>query len=226
MILSHPTLDNSISFDEGKVNVLVVENQIQLRKYVQELNNQANGLDGLFSLYDRTECINLCGRIKVLLDPFNLDFNAKEIMTPLLSKLSALALDSSHYQSTNDLLSSIMAYFSNLTFDFDVDLDYRDISIQDLIKSIGIKIDRTDSDILLNICDYFDTVSRYTKIKLFVVINIRDFLSGDEIVLLNQYLLYNKIHVLFIESKEHVKHENESIIVIDSDLCEISDDIS
>ncbi len=220
MILSHPTFEHMIDFDNDMINILVVENQKQLCTYIQELKHQSLGYDGHFSLYHGQECISM-NNIKVIIDLFNLDTNTKDVLTPISNIVIRTALDADHYQKTNDALGDLSRMMIDLLSDVDLMIESKELTIQDIVKASSIKTITSGEGILSTICDYLDLYSKYAKVKIFVFVNCREYLTDEEVLLLEQHILYNKLNVLFVESHEHKVLENESVTVIDDDLCEI-----
>ena len=96
MMLMHPTLERPIIFDDS-VNVLIIENKDQLADYITMLNSQIRGNDGAFVLSNEGKCLNSSNCIKVIVDPFNLDINVKEVLTQVYISLNKIAMDEDHY---------------------------------------------------------------------------------------------------------------------------------
>ena len=58
--------------------------------------------------------------------------------------------------------------------------------------------------------------------EIYFFINLENFLSNDELVEFSKFILYNKYRVVFLENFNRNKlFDNDNLIIIDSDLCEI-----
>ena len=222
MILSHPSLEHTISIEDGSINVLVVENPVMLCRYIEELKSQTSGFGGRFNLYDGVKCIELNNIVRVIIDPFSIDLNSKEILTPIYSKLSAMSNNESHYADYINLSSRITEYISNLILDLGISMECKDCTSSDLLKIVSPKLLSMGDTLLEKVVEYLDLSSEFSKTKLHVFVNLNAYLSPSELFHLYQHISYHKMNVLFVESKHEGIISNEHLIIIDKDLCELS----
>lgn len=96
------------------------------------------------------------------------------------------------------------------------------ITIQELCKLFDLKIEVESETFLEKIIDYISTCSEYQNIKVFVFVNLKTFLSPEDLKLFYKYVFNNKIQVLLLENSEHYILNEEIITIIDNDLCEIN----
>lgn len=219
MMLMHPTFEEPITIERGDINVLVVENRDQLTEYIRMLNGQTHGDDGKFVLSDNGRCLSLSGAVKLIIDPFNLDVNAKEVITQSYSSLNKIAMDEDHYCTTKEAIQEFTRYILGLLVDADVEMYLKDCSISDFIKLLSPRFMQPD-DLLAIVVEYLDVMSCYSKVVLFIFVNLCTFLSEEKMLLLKQHILYHRYSVLFIESVfEH--RDDGNITIIDKDRCEI-----
>lgn len=220
MILSHPTLEQPLTFENDRINVLVIENRDQFSKYVCELNNQSKGESGNFVLSIDDKCIEMSNLVKVVIDPFNLDLNAKDILTQVYNRLYKISLDENHYCSMNEHVASMTNCIAELLVEADLDMDFKDCSMADVIKMFSPKFIPSD-DLVTKITDYLDIASKYSKCRLFTFVNLGRYLNSEKLTLLEQHIVYQKYNVLFIESDWKRISDCENIVIIDENLCEI-----
>lgn len=65
-------------------------------------------------------------------------------------------------------------------------------------------------------------IRRYSQIKCFVILNLHSYFSLEELDLLYRELTYQNIEILVIENiKIFDSIKNETIYIIDEDMCEI-----
>ena len=58
--------------------------------------------------------------------------------------------------------------------------------------------------------------------EIYFFINLENFLSNDELVEFSKFILYNKYRVVFLENFNRNKlFDDDNLIIIDNDLCEI-----
>ncbi len=199
MMLMHPTLEEPIVIKEDGINVFIVENRDQLTEYIRMLNGQIHGDDGKFVLSEDTRYYTISSAVRLIVDPFNLDVNAKEILTQSYSNLNKIAMDEDHYCTTNEAIQEFTRYVLGLLVDADIEMYLKDCSISDFIKLLSPKFIQSD-DLLTMVVGYLDVMSCYSKVVLFIFVNLHTFLSEEKMSLLQQHILYHKYHVLFIES--------------------------
>lgn len=220
MKLSCVRFQNQIIFDEKSINVLIIENPGELSYFICEIIDEINGDDGDLCLSDDLNIIDFSKGVELIINPFVLNTNNKYMIGKLHSDLKKKAYDSDNYVQINEmktaLVSTINTFLMNevqsLTFSEEVD-------VVGLFKLLDIKFDQSES-LLENICDYITVYKEYTEVQLFVFVNLKSFLSGDEINKLYDFVLYKKIQILLIENKVYENKNNEKIKIIDSDLCE------
>jgi CRISPR-associated protein Csn2 len=222
MKLSHNTLDAPISFEDGIINILVVENAGQMSRYISDLKLQIDGFDGEFVLSESGIPVPICGAVDLVLDPFTLNPNSREIINLIHGIISKKSKDENHYIESNGLLASVECYISDLMAEQDDLLKVtEEINISNILKLLGVKFVISGESLLESICDYLAVIVKYSKIKLFVFVNIRSYLNSEDISMLYDQISYHKQNVLFIERCESSKFEKERITIVDEDLCEI-----
>lgn len=97
---------------------------------------------------------------------------------------------------------------------------FDDIDFSNLLKSLKIRVE--DNEVFLE--KILDLIKIYTLMfgyKLIVFINLKEFVSEEELSEIYKYCNYNKINIMLIENFQKNPLPNEKIIIIDDDLCEI-----
>ena len=126
-----------------------------------------------------------------------------------------------HFLITSELLSNIESIMYNLAFDLDFDLDFSSINIESLIKSVGVLLKDTHETLGEKIIDYIEIVNRLERRKIYFLINIRSYISDEEMLLFIETVLQHDFDVIIIESAERPLLKGELRYVIDKSLCEI-----
>jgi len=83
MTLAYPLLNETIRFAENRVNVLVIENATELRRFLFCLKDQINGLAGELVLGENGDVIEMHKSAFLITDPFALDFDSKKLLTKI-----------------------------------------------------------------------------------------------------------------------------------------------
>lgn len=220
MLLSHYEFERSVEFKEGYFNVLVIENPAYLSKVVGELFSQIKGAEGGFKLFENNNSLSFPGAVSVVIDPFLTDINSRDILNKLYTEMKTDALDEELFLSTVSFLSEIEKNVQKIIQRQPLHLESDDPDLVGLFKVLNIRFPTSES-LLERICDYIDICSKYRSICLFIFVNLKSFLSQDEIEQLYTHVVYYKINILLIENHEFLPLKNEIIRVIDEDLCDI-----
>lgn len=223
MKLSYPIFENPIIFKENKINVLVIENQKLFVKLINELLHQINGFDGKFVLSLNFKEIEINKNMDMLIDPFSLDINQKKVITKLYSHLKNTALDSDFYIDTKAILSEIMQYAEKISQTSQFPLAYaNDIDIVSVFKILDLKIEICLESLVEKILDYCSVVQEFCGITCMVFVNLKCYLSDEELEQFYRIVSYKKIFILLLENTvREQRFEIEELHIIDSDLCEI-----
>ena len=107
--------------------------------------------------------------------------------------------------------------------EFPFEFNYKDsIGIQEYLKLLGLKISNNKGEIIDKIFSLIDAVEYLSVAKLLIFVNLKLYLSDDELNEIYKYAMYKKVNILLIETgeeKEPIK--NEKILFVDSDYDEI-----
>lgn len=95
-------------------------------------------------------------------------------------------------------------------------------SVESLIKLYNVSIDSSEKSLAEQLLLYMKICRDFFKKKLFVILNLKSFLSKDEIELFYKATFYEKFDLLLIESSQkEAPRDCEKVKIIDEDLCEI-----
>lgn len=123
----------------------------------------------------------------------------------------------------------MIEFGDKLCFEYDLDYSFNyDIPAIDILKLLSFGIRKDNANSMENIVLYMKLLKKYLGIKLFVTSGLWLYFTSAECDILNETLQAAGINVLNIENRlsEGMKNENESVYVIDNDLCEIVDNPS
>lgn len=221
MKICHPALEEPFQIDESKVSIVVIENQRMLSHMIQELRNQINGDLGEFIFCEDEKNISIEKRIQLIISVFDLDFNTKRNISKLYSQLAEKSVDEENYYETDLIKSKLLEYVERLISDEKSELKYNDnLEISDIFKIMKIEFDESSGILAERIINYLIVMNDYFHFSCYVFVNLKSYLSNEELISFYQYVIYNKITILLLENSERMINENyEKQIIIDSDLC-------
>lgn len=219
MKLVHNQLGPQFEFKENLINELVVENPKILSELIQEMREQCAGEEGNWILSELDVPLAIKKYVTLILEPFSVDCNNKRILAKVYQNL-----EKEECRKQNELRAefnkSLMGYLDSICMQSDIPLTYHDeIDFQDILKLAKVQIELQTESLLEKIVEQIRLESQLFGTKLFVFINLKAFLSEEDIQMLYKECFYRKIHLLLIESNYNQKNDNESVCIIDKDAC-------
>jgi CRISPR-associated protein Csn2 len=218
--LGHYDLGSPIELSEDRASVLIVENPRLMSRLIADLIVQRDGSEGGFALWDGGESVPLDKAMEVVFDPFSADVNKREILAKLYGRMKGDALGEDLYMHTNGLLSEIEAGLRRIIDDNGSNLESDSPDIVGLFKLANVRFAVSES-LLERLCDYMDACHGYLGARIFVFVNLKSFLSEQEMLKMYEHSRYHKHVLLLIENRQSWSSGEETTRIIDSDLCEI-----
>ena len=143
--------ENELNLENGKVNIVQIENSKLFTHVIDVLNDKINGIDNneIFLLDEKNEELNISKEMIIIFDMFNIDFNTKKIIGKIYDIISNNIRENSDelIEKINfNIRKKLINELNDLPFNFDVK---ETIEVLDLLKIYNVKIDfRMYSDIL------------------------------------------------------------------------------
>ena len=205
--------------EEKNIFSLIVENKRAYRKIIEDLVNNSNIEDGNIILSKNNKLVIPEKEIFIFSDYFNFDIN-KFVLNKYYKELKNLS-ENEFLNETLEIKEILKDYINklienNYSLKFEDDLD-----VSQILKAFSIKFERSE-DLLLNLFEWLKILNEILGYEIFFFINIENFLSEDELLEFSKFIVYNKYKVVFLENFYRNKlSDNDNLIVIDNDLCEI-----
>lgn len=214
-----PEIDHVFECAGNKSCSIVIENQQVFYRIVLDLFQQIQGHEGLAVLSEENKVLSFAkyGELHSQFVPF--DMNPKNLITKINARMQHLAVEEFHYVKTKELLSEWESHLMDLSMEMIGNFVFNKISPEVLIKSAGICIDDLQESLGEKLLDYFEVVQEYDAKKLFILVNLRSFMSDEEMEKFLESVLARKIQLLLLESSEHQVLEAEQRYIVDADLC-------
>lgn len=221
MCLAHTKSSIKVDIEEGKTSVLVMENPIVMREYLLELETQLQGESGDFVLSVDYEPVSISKNLLLVKDPLNIDCNDKKILTKLYQNIADEEKMQS-YVERDKFDKAYLEYLRELCLLSPLPLSYDErLSLGELLKSAHVVIDYIVGNYVENLWHYIRAMSDLLHIKLFVFVNLKCFLSNEEMDLLYRQCFYEQKQLLLIESFDSPFRTDEKKCVVDADGCVI-----
>lgn len=215
-------LDNDLYINSERVLSIEVENKSYFYRIVNCFNSLYVGdkIDEINFYDEKFNEINLNNKILIMYDFFNFDFNSKKNISKIY-KLIEDNLDERSLLPFNNLYSKLLKILKN-------ELNYLDINIkldeeykmENILKIVKLSIEKKDSlmDNLFLLID-LEKILKVNEILVFV--NLKQYLSKDELKEFYKYIVYNNLCAVFVDSQTYGIADNmENKIIIDDNLNE------
>ena len=219
MIFQYKGFNFKIDFEEKNIFSLIVENKRAYRKIIEDLVNNSNIEDGNIILSKNNKLVMPEKEIFVFSDYFNFDIN-KFVLNKYYKELKNLS-ENEFLNETLEIKEILKDYINklienNYSLKFEDDLD-----VSQILKAFSIKFERSE-DLLLNLFEWLKILNEILGYEIFFFINLGSFLPNNELLEFSKFIVYNKYKVVFLENFYRNKlSDNDNLIVIDNDLCEI-----
>lgn len=214
-------LDNTIEFIDGYINVIEIENKKYFFRTVNDLIQLNEGiLEEIKVFDDNFKEVNLTNKINIIIDYFNIDFNNKKIQNEIYKKTLIKTDEKISKQITNEykkLSLLIKKLIKNIDLPIFIDDNLEINSILKMIKlSFIVKDDILDKLLLL-----IDIENQLRIDNLLIFVNLKQYLSKDELKELYKYSIYKSVKILLIDSQSYgISNKYEKKLLIDENLDE------
>ena len=222
MKIAHAELNRTIEIEPISPCEWVIESPKLFAKYIQELLKQSSGEEGDFIFSKDEKIIDFSKKGEIILNPFLVDINEKRIVNKLYVQLNELAHTEAFYMQTQEILHQIHQYIYELEQESRHILCMNDvIDLSSIFKAVGVQHEVYEEDFCDNLCRYIKVIGEVLGIRLVAFVNLRSFLSDEQLYELIKNVSYEDISLLLIESKERSCISGVNRYIIDMDLCEI-----
>lgn len=199
MKINFPLLDEAITI--ANATFLVLEDQQVFSDLVKQFY-QYNG-DSDLKIFDSRLTALKDLELLVITDILGYNLNSNSMLKLIHADLENQLNEKPEVKSMIDKLvvtiTELLAYES---LENELDLEYDEITILELIEALGVKVE-TLSDTVFEKCMEIVQVFKYlSKKRLLVFINVGAYLSEIEIESLIEYISLNQLSVLFVEPRQ------------------------
>lgn len=223
MKLVERELGLEIELKENMVSVIVLENVADRLPFVEELHSQVLGKEGNWMLVENEKNYELSKKVEMILEPFSLELNNKKAKTKLYQDIKTIAQDDFFLQGF-ELHSHICNYLENLLGKIPYPVKYEEEwNIQEILKAYGVELEEEADSICEKLFHYIKMMNQVCGISIFITVNLKQYLTENQIIELYKLAKYSKIQLVLIEfNLSSEKIECEDIFILDKDRCIIT----
>lgn len=191
-----PILDNSIDISNG--TILSIKDILLFRKIVL-LFYQYDENSSL-KIFDRLQRNVKASEIVVISDILGYEMNSPSILKMIYSDIEEQLNEQPDIKSELESVGvKIETIIRKEVVNHELDLVIDEITIQEMFKVLGLKIDEHVTSIFDKLLDILQVFKYLYKKKLLVFINVMSYFTKEEVDELFKYILLYNIDVLFIE---------------------------
>ena len=211
MKLNFPLLDEALTLD--KATIFVVEDTTVFSRLVRNLYQYQVGSE--LKIFDEQFRSIKDSELMVVTDILGYDINAVPILKLIHADLENQLNEKPEVKSIIEkLANSITELISYECLENELDLEYDEITVLELIKALGVKIETISDTIFDKIFEILQVYQFLNKKRFLVFINVLSYLTVDEIQKTREYIELSNMDVLFLEPR---KRKDFPQFVLDKD---------
>lgn len=199
MKINFPLLDEVITISNA--TFLVLEDQQVFSNLVKQFYQYNSDSD--LKIFDSRLTALKDSELLVITDILGYNLNSSSMLKLIHSDLENQLNEKPEVKSMIEkLVVTITELLAYECLENELDLEYDEITILELIEALGVKIE-TMSDTIFEKCMEIVQIFKYlSKKRLLVFINVGAYLSEKEIKSLIEYISLNQLSVLFLEPRQ------------------------
>ena len=208
-------IENIIEVNTEYVRCIEIENKNYFYRVVSLLNNFDNGEE----LQDKIDFIDKIN-FKLITDYFNMNLNDKKTLNDVI-KCVKENIDETNYDKLLKNYQHLYNLFSSSLDNIDLPIYIEeDVNIDNIIELMNIKIKKEDN-ILKNLFIFIEIIKELQNYNLLVLVNLKQYLTKEELNEFYKYAIYNKVALLLIDNISYgIAQKYEKKLIIDDNLEE------
>ncbi|HEM3522592.1 type II-A CRISPR-associated protein Csn2 [Streptococcus suis] len=219
MKLNFPLLDEALTVE--KATIFVVEDTTVFSRLVRNLYQYQDGSE--LKIFDEQFKSIKDSELMVVTDILGYDINAAPILKLIHADLENQLNEKPEVKSIIEkLANSITELISYECLENELDLEYDEITVLELIKALGVKIETISDTIFDKIFEILQVYRFLNKKRFLVFINVLSYLTVDEIQKTREYIELSNMDVLFLETR---KRKDFPQYVLDKDYFLLSENM-
>lgn len=181
-----------VDIKENIVSIIVLED-VKLRlPLINELFSQTSGKEGNWLLFENDKSFDLGKKVELILEPLTLTLNNKKVKTKLYQDIKTIAQDYCFSQGL-EVHSQICNYLENMLDKLPYPVKYdEDWDVSEILKAYNVELVEEYDNIFEKLYNYIKLVNTVCGTEIFVMVNIKQYLTDDQITELYKMAAYGK----------------------------------
>lgn len=222
MRISSERLETQIELDVSRPFLLCIESPKEYFNTVNELMNAFAGNISEYTFWDGDKQINAEKEGELLTDMFSFGLSDKKIINLLYKRLQSNFNNGQLIFEFQKLRSVSEHFLSNLCETEDFALTYSEMTFDALLKAVSIRPEENYETLLEKVICYINLFIELKNIRFLAFVGLKSVLSDEDLRLLYRHSKLHKLSLLLVEcGKIRPLLEEEKVIIITEDLCEI-----
>lgn len=211
-----------VDIKENIVSIIVLED-VKLRlPLINELFSQTSGKEGNWLLFENDKSFDLGKKVELILEPLTLTLNNKKVKTKLYQDIKTIAQDYCFSQGL-EVHSQICNYLENMLDKLPYPVKYdEDWDVSEILKAYNVELVEEYDNIFEKLYNYIKLVNAVCGTDIFIMVNIKQYLTDEQITELYKMAAYGKIQLVLIEFSTNNKRDCEELYILDNDDCVIT----
>lgn len=196
--INFPVLDEPLPIEKG--TILTIEDVTLFSSVVRHFYHY--DVDNQLKIFDEKLKSLKASELLVVTDILGFDVNSSAMLRLIHSDIASQLKEKPEIKSMIEkMVSTITDLISYECLENELDLEYDEITLLELIKALGVQIE-TQSDTIFDKCMEILQVYHYlSKKRLLVFVNCGSYLSKSEVEQLLEYIQLTNQTVLFLEPR-------------------------
>lgn len=215
-------LENILEINEEKILSIEIENKSYFYRLISNIYSIINSeAVEEITIYDQNNNeLNISNKIKIFVNFFSFEFDSKKY-TNDINKYIINEMDENDktilLKSYNKLIENFLKILNKSDLPLQI---LEEVTIDNIIKNLKLTINSKNS-LLDNLLLLIELEKTLKTNNLLVFVNLKQYLTNQELIELYKYAIYNKIKILLIDSQSYgttTSYENK--LIVDSNLDE------
>lgn len=226
MRISFAGMESSIDVADVGITVLQVDNKLYFSRVCESLLSlQGEQAKEAYTIWDQDGCeVRPDQALLIVANPFDLPWKHKDLTGNLYKRVeSELLLDEGLRFEMQELQLALESAVHKLDFQFNADYKFGvEWNISSYLKAFSYGIDISDSASLLDkLISFIDVGADMAIDKVIVFINLKTFLTKNDLEQLHDRLFFHGMRTLLLENNDAPRYDDVEVkYVVDRDFVE------